>query len=378
MDIYEQALAEHARLKGKVSVHPKATVDSAESLATLYTPGIGAVSQKIHAHPETLGEYTWVNNAVAVISDGSAVLGLGDIGPGGALPVMEGKALLFKQFAGVDAVPIVLDVHTVEEIIATIKAISPGFGGINLEDIASPKCFEIERRLIDELSIPVMHDDQHGTAIVVLAGLINACKVVGKKLEECKIVLVGAGAAGTAIAKLLEKYANPEMIVVDSQGVITTDRPNLSPEKEYLSKLNLLAPGNEYTMEDAMLGADIVIGVSKAGMIHPEHIRIMSDTAIVFALANPEPEITPEDALKAGAKVVATGRSDYPNQINNVLVFPGVFRGALDNRIETILDTHKIAAAEALASLITEPTAEYIIPSVLDPRVVEVVAQSVR
>ena len=375
MDIYEQALSEHVRLKGKISTSLRAVPDSKEKLSTFYSPGVAAVSKVIAEEPAKLRDYTWTNNLVAVISDGSAVLGLGNIGPEGALPVMEGKAMLFKHFADIDAVPIILDVHTADEIVSAVKAIAKSFGGINLEDIAAPVCFEVEERLKNELSIPLMHDDQHGTAIVVLAGLINSMKVVGKNLSDCKIVLIGAGAAGTAIARLLERYANPEIITVDSQGVIMPDRRDLTPDKEYLSKLHLLAPGNEYTLKDALLGADIVIGVSKAGMLTPEHIKIMADSPVVFALANPEPEIMPDLALSAGARVIATGRSDYPNQVNNVLAFPGVFRGALDNGVQKISDDHKIAAAEAIAALVNEPRADLVIPSPLDPRVCTAVAQ---
>jgi len=374
MDIYKQALEEHARLKGKISISLRAQPDTKENLSTFYSPGVAAVSKAIAEDHDKLAEYTWTNNLVAVVSDGSAVLGLGNIGPEAAMPVMEGKAMLFKHFGGVDAVPIILDVHSADEIVTAVKAIAKSFGGINLEDIASPICFEVESRLKEELTIPVMHDDQHGTAIVVLAGLINATKVVEKSLSDCKIVLIGAGAAGTAIAKLLETYANPEIITVDTQGVIMPDRPNLTKEKQYLSKLHLLAPGNEYTLKDALLEADIVIGVSKAGMLKAEDIKIMAKGPIVFALANPEPEIIPQVAIAAGAKVVATGRSDYPNQVNNVLAFPGIFRGALDNKLTDITDKHKIAAAEVIAGLIEQPTPDTVIPSPLDPRVSAAVA----
>lgn len=375
MDIYEQSINEHARLKGKISISLRAVPDSKEKLSTFYSPGVAAVSRAIAEDPKLLRKYTWTNNLVAVISDGSAVLGLGNIGPEGAMPVMEGKAMLFKHFADIDAVPIILDVHTADEIVMAVKSIAKSFGGINLEDIASPVCFEVEERLKAELDIPLMHDDQHGTAIVVLAGLINSMKVVNKKLSECKIVLIGAGAAGTAIAKLIEKYANPEIIVIDSKGVIMPDRPDLTDEKVYLSKLHFLAPGNDYSLKDALLGADIVIGVSKAGMLKSEDIKIMAKDPIIFALANPEPEIMPEAAIGAGAKIVATGRSDYPNQVNNVLAFPGIFRGALNNGVTKITDEHKLAAAQAIADLIENPTPDLVIPSPLDPRVCTAVAQ---
>lgn len=378
MDIYKNALDEHLRLKGKITISLRATPDTKENLSTFYSPGVGAVSKLLASEPTQIKNYTWTNNLVAVISDGSAVLGLGDIGPEGAMPVMEGKAMLFKHFGGIDAVPIILDVHTADEIVDAVKAIHKSFGGINLEDIKAPVCFEVEQRLRDELDIPLMHDDQHGTAIVVLAGLINAVKVVGKDLSQCKIVLIGAGAAGTAIARLLEKYADPEIIAVDSMGVIMPNRPNLTPEKEYLSKLHLLAPGTSYSLKDALTNADIVIGVSKAGMLSPQDIALMASEPIVFALANPEPEIIPSDAMKAGAKIVATGRSDYPNQVNNILAFPGIFRGALDNGVKKITDEHKIAAAEAIAKLVENPTPELIIPSPLDPRVCPTVAQVIR
>jgi len=378
IDIYQKALDEHKRLKGKISMSLRALPDSLEALSTFYSPGVAEVSRVIAKDPSLLSTYTWTNNLVAVISDGSAVLGLGDIGPEAAMPVMEGKAMLFKHFAGVDAVPIVLDVHEPDEIVAAVKAISKSFGAINLEDISAPKCFEIEERLIAELDIPVMHDDQHGTAIVVLAGLINAMKVVGKKLDQCRIVLIGAGSAGTAIAHLLEIYSKPEIIAVDTKGAITSDRTDLTPSKQYLAGLNLLAPGRTYSLHDALVGADIVIGVSKGGMLSPEDIRVMNDNAVVFALANPEPEIMPELALGAGAAVVATGRSDFPNQVNNVLAFPGIFRGALDNGIKEFTVDHKIAAAMAIAGLIDHPSATEIIPSPLNPRIASAVAAVIR
>lgn len=378
MDIYQHSLDEHKRLRGKISTSLRALPDNQEALSTFYTPGVAEVSRVIAKDPSLLSTYTWTNNLVAVISDGSSVLGLGDVGPEAAMPVMEGKAMLLKHFGGVDAVPIVLDVHEPDEIVTAIKAIAKSFGGINLEDIAAPKCFEIEERLIAELSIPVMHDDQHGTAIVVLAGLINAMKVVGKKLEQCRIVIIGAGAAGTAIARLLEIYSKPEIIAVDTKGAITSDRTDLTPNKQYLAGLNMLAPGRVYSLHDAIVGSDIVIGVSRAGMISPEDIRTMNDNAIIFALANPEPEIMPEAALAAGATIIATGRSDYPNQVNNVLAFPGIFRGALDNRVSQINVDHKIAAAMAIAGLVEHPSPTEIIPNVLDPKVAAAVAAVIK
>jgi malate dehydrogenase (oxaloacetate-decarboxylating) len=314
---------------------------------------------------------------VAVVSDGSAVLGLGNIGPLGALPVMEGKAAIFKAMAGVDAFPIVLDAHTPDEIVAAVRAIAPGFGGINLEDIAAPQCFEIEERLKAELDIPVMHDDQHGTAIVVLAGLINAAKVVGKKLGHLRVVVVGAGAAGRAITLLLIEAGVGDVIVVDSKGAIHEGRPDLTGYKKSLASVT----NHERKAGDVMAvvgGADVLIGVSGPGTIAPAHIERMAEQPIVFALANPIPEIQPDVAKRAGAAVVATGRSDYPNQINNSLVFPGIFRGALDAGVREITDTMKLEAAKRVAGLVKQPSAEEIIPSVMHPNLVKTVAKAVR
>jgi malate dehydrogenase (oxaloacetate-decarboxylating) len=328
-------------------------------------------------HPEKTRDYTWLNNCVAVISDGSAVLGLGNIGPYGALPVMEGKCMLFKHFGGIDAVPIVLNVHSADEIVKTVKAIAPSFGGINLEDIAAPICFEVEKRLIDALPIPVMHDDQHGTAIVVLAGLINATKLTGKKLGNCKIAIVGAGAAGVAISKLLYKYAKPEIIAVDSKGIVSRRRKDLNESKKLLLKFT--NPHNiSGSLADAVVGADIFIGVSKPGLLTSTMIKTMAADPIIFAMANPTPEILPDLARAAGAAVVATGRSDFPNQVNNVLAFPGIFRGALDNQVNKITDEHKIAAAEAIAGLVKQPTVDHIIPSVLNKQLASTVAKVIK
>lgn len=373
MDYKSEALKKHLELKGKITTTNRDTVDSKDKLSIYYTPGVGAVASYIAEHPEETRNYTWTNNLVAVVSDGSAVLGLGDIGPQGALPVMEGKAMLFKHFAGIDAVPIVLDVHETEEIIAAIKAIAPSFGGINLEDIAAPKCFEIEDRLKAELNIPVMHDDQHGTAIVTLAGLINAVKVTGRNLDDTRIVVVGAGAAGTAIIKLLNLYTKAEIIAVDSQGIISKDRTDLTDEKRSL--LVFTNPNHiNGSLEHALISADIFIGVSKAGLLTQDLVEKMADNPIIFAMANPDPEILPDDAKAAGAAVVATGRSDFPNQVNNSLGFPGIFRGALDNGVTQITDEHKLAAAKALADLVPNPTADKIIPGPFDPGIVEAVA----
>lgn len=374
MDVNKKALAWHKQLRGKIKIALADTLDSREKLSIYYTPGVAAVSRHLTQHPKQTRDYTWTNNTVAIISDGSAVLGLGDIGPYGALPVMEGKAMLFGHFAAINGVPIVLDVHTADQIVNAVAAIAPSFGGINLEDIAAPKCFEIEERLKAKLDIPVMHDDQHGTAIVVLAGLINAAKVTGRKLNDCKVVCVGAGAAGTAVIKLLFKYAHPEILAVDSKGIISQSRQDLNSEKKSLLKFT----NNKNTsgsLADALAGADIFIGVSAPRVLTEQMIKTMKSGAIIFAMANPTPEIMPGDAKAAGAAVIATGRSDFPNQVNNALAFPGVFRGALDNKIKKITDKHKIAAAEAIAGLVKNPTADQIIPSVLDKKVVPAVAK---
>lgn len=369
MDYKQLALDKHRELKGKISLELKDKLDSPEKLSTYYTPGVGAVSSYVAEHPDEASDYTWLNNVVAVVSDGTAVLGLGNIGPLGALPVMEGKAMLFKHFAGLDAVPIVLDVHTADEIVAAVKAIAPSFGGINLEDIAAPICFEVEERLKAELNIPVFHDDQHGTAIVTLAGLINAMKVTNRSLTECRIVCVGAGAAGTAIMKLISDYAQPEILAVDSKGIIGPNRTDLNNEKKKLLEFTN-KNGVDGSLADAIKNADVFIGVSQAGLLTAEMVATMASDPIVFAMANPTPEIMPDIAKNAGVAVMATGRSDFPNQVNNALAFPGIFRGALDNRVTTITEKHKQKVAEVIAGLVDNPTAEQIIPSVLDPRLV--------
>lgn len=377
MDYSQLALKKHKELKGKISISLKDDLNEKEKLSIYYTPGVGAVSTYVAEHPEEARDYTWLNNSVAVISDGSAVLGLGNIGPYGALPVMEGKCMLFKHFANIDAVPVVLNVHSADEIVSAVKAIAPSYGGINLEDIAAPICFEVEERLKAELNIPIMHDDQHGTAVVVLAGLINAMKVTSKKLSDAKIVVVGAGAAGTAIMKLLHLYANPSIFAVDSKGVISANRKDLNDEKRKLLEFTNLS-NIDGVLEDILEGADIFIGVSKPGLLTQKMIKSMNKNAIIFALSNPIPEIMPEEALNAGAAVVATGRSDFPNQVNNSLAFPGIFRGALDNRVTFITDQHKIAAAETIASLVPNPTSEQIIPSPFTPGLVEKIANVIR
>ncbi len=352
-----------------------------------YTPGVGAAASHLAKHPKDARLMSIKKNSVAIVSDGSAVLGLGNIGPYGALPVMEGKALIFKVKANIDAWPLVLDLtslklrkaSTQEEIdfiVETVKAIAPNFGGINLEDIAAPKCFDIEERLINELDIPVMHDDQHGTAIVVLAGLINAAKVVKKNFKKLKVVISGAGAAGTAIAKLLVTAGVTDIVLLDRQGTIYAGRPGLNAHKAELAKLtNPRRVRGDLAL--AMKGSDVFLGVSGKGLLKAEHVASMAPRSIVFAMANPEPEILPSEAKRAGAAVIATGRSDYPNQINNSLVFPGIFRGALDKGVKKITTETKIRAARALAALVKSPTASHIIPDMLDPRVVTAVARAV-
>lgn len=377
MNYDELALKLHEEYKGKIStsLRDKGELDR-DKLSAYYSPGVGAVSKAIYENPNLLPKYTWTNNLVAVISDGSAVLGLGDVGPKAAMPVMEGKALLFKHFAGIDSVPIVLDVHDSEEIIKTVKAIASSFGAINLEDISAPKCFEIESRLKEELDIPVFHDDQHGTAIVVLAGLINAMKVVNKDLKTAKIVVIGAGAAGTAIIKLLNLYGNSSILAVDSKGIISDSRDDLNQEKQNLK--SYIKTDVSGTLEDAITDADIFIGVSKAGLLTKEMVEKMAKDPVIFALANPVPEIMPDLAKEAGAKVVATGRSDFANQVNNALVFPGIFRGALDNKVKKITDQHKLDVANALASLVDNPSYDQVIPSVFDDRVVKTIASVIK
>lgn len=376
-DYNKLALALHKKMKGKLEIVSKGKLMTRDDWSTMYTPGVGAVASYVAQKPKEARDYTIKRNTVAVVSDGSAVLGLGNLGPLGALPVMEGKCAIFKEMAGVDAFPIVLDTHDTEEIIKVVKAIAPTFGGINLEDIAAPQCFEIEERLKAELSIPVMHDDQHGTAVVVLAGLINASKVVGKKMEGMKVVIVGAGAAGRAIALLLRKMKIDDVIVTDKSGVIVSGRAGISGYKKELAKITN-PRGVKGELLDAVTDADVLIGVSGPGSISTHHVEKMADKAVVFALANPVPEINPEDAKRAGAMVVATGRSDYPNQVNNSLVFPGVFRGALDRNLKSITDDMKIAAAKKIASLVKKPTAENVIPSIMTPGLAKAVASVIK
>lgn len=377
MDYNKLALELHEKYKGKIttSLRDKEELNR-DKLSAYYSPGVGAVSQAIAENPADLPKYTWTNNLVAVISDGSAILGLGNLGPKAAMPVMEGKALLFKHFADVDAVPIVLDVHEPEEIIATVKAIAPSFGAINLEDIAAPKCFEIEEQLKAELDIPVFHDDQHGTAVVVLAGLINAAKLTGRNLADCKFVVIGAGAAGTAIIKLLNLYGAKNIVAVDSRGIVGKSRTDLNAEKTAL--LEYVDASQSGSIEDAITDADVFIGVSRAGLLTPELVQKMAKDPIVFALANPVPEIMPDVAKQAGVAIIGTGRSDFPNQVNNSLAFPGIFRGALDHGVKKITDQHKLAAAEALANLVENPTVDKVVPTAFDEGVVEAVANVIK
>lgn len=362
-----------ARIETKARVKLK----TKEDFALYYTPGVGAASKHLAENPSDARSISIKQNSVAVISDGSAVLGLGNIGPYGALPVMEGKALIFKELAGIDAWPLVLDTQDPDEIVRIVKAVAPNFGGINLEDIKAPECFEIERRLIEGLDIPVMHDDQHGTAIVVLAGLINAATVVGKNIKKLRVVVLGAGAAGVAIAKLLRAYGITDIVVLDRKGAIHESRTDLNTSKQEVASLTN-PRGVTGSLAEALLEADVFIGVSGPSLVSAQDIEHMADDAIVFALSNPTPEIMPDEAKKGGATVVATGRSDFPNQINNALVFPGVFRGALDKKVTTITEASKLRAAKALAQLVARPTKDKIIPDVLDKRVVPTVAKAIR
>lgn len=363
-DVARQALALHKKLGGKIRIEPAAPVRNRADLSLVYTPGVAAVSSYVAKNPKQAREYTIKGRMVAVISDGSAVLGLGNIGALGALPVMEGKCALFKTFAGVDAFPIVLDTQDTEKIIEAVLAIAPAFGGINLEDIAAPKCFEIERRISDALEIPVMHDDQHGTAVVVLAGMINALKVVGKKMTTARFVIVGAGAAGTATAKLLHVAGAKDIVVLDSRGIVNAERPE--PHKRLLATFN--TKGIKGGLREALTGADVLLGVSGPNLVKADDIRLMAKKAIVFAMANPTPEIMPDEARRGGAMVIGTGRSDFPNQINNSLAFPGMFRGALDHRVTKITDEMKVKAAKAIAALVKKPTPNCVIPDMFDKR----------
>ena len=378
-DVYERALELHEKNKGKLSVVSKVKVGNREDLSLAYSPGVAEPCRKIASNKEDVYKYTGKGNLVAVVTDGTAVLGLGDIGPEAALPVMEGKCVLFKEFGDVDAIPICLDTKDPEEIIRTVKLIAPGLGGINLEDISAPRCIEIETRLKEELDIPVFHDDQHGTAIVVAAGLINALKVVNKKIEDIKVVVNGAGAAGSSIIKLIKKLGAKEIIAVDKVGILRrSDKDSYDFSKKELSEITN-SQDISGGLAEAIVGADVFVGVSAPNILTKDMVRTMNKDAIIFAMANPTPEIMPEDALEAGAVIVGTGRSDYPNQINNVLVFPGLFKGALRAKSKKITEEMKIAAAEGLASLIKdeELRKDYIIPDPFDKRVAEAVACAV-
>ena len=379
MSIYETALKMHEEWNGKLDVVAKAKVNSREDLAIAYTPGVAEPCKVIAKDKDAAYKYTIKSNTIAVVSDGSAVLGLGNIGPYAAMPVMEGKAVLFKEFGGVNAVPICLDTQDTEEIIKTIVNIAPGFGGINLEDISAPRCFEIETRLKELLNIPVFHDDQHGTAIIVLAGIINALKVVGKKKEDCKVVVNGAGSAGIAITKLLLNYGFLRVTMCDIRGIISPEYENLNWMQKEMTKVTNLE-GATGTLADALKGADIFVGVSAPNIVTKEMVASMNKDAILFAMANPVPEIMPDLAKEAGAKVIGTGRSDFPNQVNNVLVFPGIFKGALEGRAPQITEEMKLAAATAIAGLVSdeELNEDFILPEAFDPRVTQVVSEAVK
>ena len=376
--VYERSLDLHAEKVGKIEVNSKVVVENKDQLSLAYSPGVAEPCREIHKDPVNVFKYTSKGNLVAVVSDGTAVLGLGDIGPLAAMPVMEGKAILFKNFANVDAFPICLDTKDVDEIVETVKRIAPCFGGINLEDISAPRCFEIERRLKEELDIPVFHDDQHGTAIVVCAGLINALKCVGKKPEEIKVVINGAGSAGISICKLLLQFGIGDAVLVDRQGALCPGEDWMNPAQAAMA-LVTNKDKQRGPLTEIIKGKDVFIGVSAPNLVTAEMVGTMAKDPIVFAMANPTPEIMPDVAKAGGAAIVATGRSDFPNQINNVLVFPGIFRGALDVRATNITEEMKLAAAHAIASLVTEEelNAEYIIPSPFDKRVCNVVAKEV-
>lgn len=375
----EKALLMHEKWNGKLEIVSKSPVKSREDLAVAYTPGVAEPCKVIAEDKEAAYKYTMKANTVAVVSDGSAVLGLGNIGPHAAMPVMEGKAVLFKEFGGVNAVPICLDTQDTEEIIKAVTWLAPGFGGINLEDISAPRCFEIEERLKEILDIPVFHDDQHGTAIVVLAGIINSLKVVGKKKEDCLVVVNGAGSAGVAITRLLLTYGFPHITMCDKTGILSESTEGLNWMQQKMVKVTNLARQTG-TLADALKSADIFIGVSAPNIVTPEMVASMNRDAILFAMANPVPEIMPDAAKSAGAKIVGTGRSDFPNQVNNVIAFPGIFKGALEGRATRITEEMKLAAAEAIASLVPEDklSDENILPEAFDPKVVELVAQAVK
>ena len=379
MNQMEKALQCHQEWNGKLETTAKSKVNSREDLALCYTPGVAEPCKVIAQDRDAAYTYTWKSNTVAVVSDGSAVLGLGNIGPYAAMPVMEGKCVLFKEFGNVNAVPICLDTQDTEEIITAVKNIAPGFGGINLEDISAPRCFEIEERLKKILDIPVFHDDQHGTAIVVLAGIINGLRITGKQKENCRVVVNGAGSAGIAITKLLLRYGFSNVIMCDREGIISKDYPNLNWMQEKMTSVTNLSNENG-SLADALKNADIFVGVSAPNIVTAEMVASMNKDAILFAMANPVPEIMPDVAKAAGARIVGTGRSDFPNQVNNVIAFPGIFKGALEGRAKQITEEMKLAAAEALAALVSneELCDDFIMPEAFDPRVAEVVSQAVK
>ncbi len=376
-DYGKRSLEAHKKYGGKVAIQSKMPLETRDDLSLAYTPGVAQPCLDIAENRELAYDYTFKQNTVAVVSDGSAVLGLGNIGPEASLPVMEGKAVLFKKFANIDAIPIVLASQDTEEIITAVKMIAPTFGGINLEDISAPRCFEIEKRLKEELNIPVMHDDQHGTAVVTLAGMINALKVTGRKFDELSVVINGAGAAGMAIIHLLREMGVKQIIMCDSRGIIYRGRDNLTPIKQELAGITN-GDNIKGSLEDAVKGSDVFIGVSVPGVLSPNMVRTMSKNPIIFAMANPVPEIMPAEANQAGAKIIATGRSDFPNQINNVLAFPGIFRGLLDARSSRLTNEMYIAAAYAIADQVTEPNEDQIIPSAFDENVAIAVAEAVK
>ncbi len=378
MDYNEMSLKMHEENQGKLEVVSKVALKDRDDLSTAYTPGVAEPCRRIHENKADVYKYTCKANTVAVVSDGTAVLGLGDIGPEAAIPVMEGKSILFKQFGNVDAFPICLNTKDVDEIVETVKRIAPVFGGINLEDISAPRCFEIERRLKEELDIPVFHDDQHGTAVVVAAGLINALKLIGKKFEDINAVISGAGAAGISICKLLMRFGIGNVVMVNSKGALCPGEPWMNPAQEEMAEITN-KDRERGKLGDVIKGKDLFIGVSAPNVMTAEMVSQMADDAIVMAMANPVPEIMPEEAKKGGARIIATGRSDYPNQINNVLVFPGIFRGALDARATAITEDMKVAAAKAIASIVSdeELNEEYIVPGAFDERVAKAVAKAV-
>lgn len=379
MTINEKALALHEKWRGKLETVSKTPVKTREALSLAYTPGVAEPCKVIAENKEAAYTYTWKSNTVAVVSDGSAVLGLGNIGPHAAMPVMEGKAVLFKEFGNINAVPICLDTQDTEEIIKTVTYLAPGFGGINLEDISAPRCFEIEERLKEILDIPVFHDDQHGTAIVVLAGIINGLKVTGKQKEDCKVVVNGAGSAGVAITKLLLTYGFPNIIMCDKAGIIGKDTEGLNWMQQKMTEVTN-PDGLSGSLADALKGADIFIGVSAPNIVTPDMVSSMNRDSILFAMANPVPEIMPDAAKAAGARVVGTGRSDFPNQVNNVVAFPGIFKGALEGHAVQITEEMKLAAAQAIAALVPEDqlNEDNIMPEAFDPQVAEVVAEAVK